>query len=218
MNSKKHNLETCKTFRDFLGAFTVVENQGLCLTAFQRKLLLKSLESDLRLEYRRRIEIMLRTDIGQSQAQICAEVKCSQETARYWISMARSGNAHRWNEQPIGRPKAINEEYVQHLKELVSSSPREYGYPFQRWTGQWLKKHLAKKLGIEISDRHINRILKSMGLGTRSTKEKVEQSVDFSGQKPSAFKIGDLPSSSSPVFLETFNFINVLQGQSSENI
>jgi transposase len=195
-----------------------VENQGLCLTSFQKKFLLKSLESELPLEYRRRIEIMLRTDRGQSQAQICAELKCSQETARYWIFMARSGNAHRWNEQPKGRPKAINEEYVQHLKELVSSSPRDYGYPFQRWTAQWLKKHLAKKLGIEVSERHINRILKNMGLGTRSKKETIEQNVNFSNQKQSALNICDLPSSSSPVFLETFNFIQVVQGQSSENI
>jgi hypothetical protein len=48
-----------------------VEKQGQCLTPFQRKLLLKSLQTDLRPEYRRRIEIMLLADTGQSQAQIC---------------------------------------------------------------------------------------------------------------------------------------------------
>jgi len=189
-----------------------VENQGLYLTSFQRKLLLKSLETDLRPEYRRRIEIMLRTDMGQSQAQICTELKCSQETARYWISMARSGNAHRWNDQPMGRPKAINEEYIQHLKELVSRSPREYGYPFQRWTAQWLKKHLAKKLGIEVSDRHINRILKNLGLSTRSKTEKIEHDGCL-GQKTSAFKIGDLPDSASPVFGGTIDFIKITKSQ-----
>ncbi|GET37399.1 helix-turn-helix domain-containing protein [Microseira wollei] len=194
-----------------------MENQGLYLTSFQRKLLLKSLETDLRPEYRRRIEIMLRTDMGQSQAQICTELKCSQETARYWISMARSGNAHRWNEQPMGRPKAINEEYIEHLKELVSRSPREYGYPFQRWTAQWLKKHLAKKLGIEVSDRHINRILKNLGLSTRYKTEKIEQD-DCLVQKKSAFKICDLPASASPVFVGTIDFIKVNKSQSSENI
>jgi transposase len=194
-----------------------VENKGIYLTSFQQKILLKSLETDLRPEYRRRIEIMLRTDMGQSQAQICTELKCSQETARYWISMARSGNAHRWNDQPMGRPKAINEEYIHNLKELVSRSPREYGYSFQRWTAQWLKKHLAKQLGIEVSDRHINRILKDLGLSTRSKTQKIEQN-DFLVQKPSAFKICDLPSSASPVFVGTIDFIKVTQNQSSENI
>jgi hypothetical protein len=103
------------------------------------------------------------------------------------------------------------------LKELVSRSPREYGYPFQRWTAQWLKKHLAKKLGIEVSDRHINRILKELGLSTRSKTEKIEQDSVFV-QKHSAFKIGDIPASASPVFLGTIDIFKVNQSHSSENI
>jgi hypothetical protein len=39
--------------------------QGQYLTPFQRKLLLKSLQAELRPEYRRRIEIMLLADSGQ---------------------------------------------------------------------------------------------------------------------------------------------------------
>ncbi len=184
-----------------------MEKQGTCLTPFQRKLLLKSLESNLRPEYRRRIEIMLRTDMGQSQAQICAELHCAHETARYWISVARSGSAHHWSDQQIGRPKTVNEEYVEHLQELVSRSPREYGYPFQRWTAQWLGKHLAKELGIEVSDRHINRMLKKLGLSTRPRKEKTEQAVDLPSRQYSSFTIRDLPSSSSPGLLLPVNFI-----------
>ncbi|MBC6431701.1 helix-turn-helix domain-containing protein [Nostoc sp. HG1] len=60
-----------------------MENPGLCLTPFQRRYLLKSLETDLRTEYRRRIEIMLLFDAGESQTQICEALGCSQETARY---------------------------------------------------------------------------------------------------------------------------------------
>jgi transposase len=68
----------------------------------------------------------------------------------------------------MGRPKTVNDEYLARLKELVNRSPREYDYPFQRWTAQWLSKHLAKELGIEVSACHINRLLKQMGLSTRS--------------------------------------------------
>ncbi len=143
-----------------------MEKQGQYLTPLQRKLLLKSLQTDLRSEYRRRLEIMLLADTGQSQAQICKALGCSQETARYWISMAQLGQAHHWNDRPMGRPKTVNEQYCDRLKELVSHHPREQGYPFQRWTAQWLSKHLAKELGIKISDCHINRLLKQMGLST----------------------------------------------------
>ncbi|MCC5622932.1 helix-turn-helix domain-containing protein [Nostoc sp. CHAB 5715] len=144
-----------------------MENPGLCLTPFQRRYLLKSLETDLRPEYRRRIEIMLLYDAGESQAQICEALGCSQETARYWITIAQTGQAHKWSDRLMGRPKTVNEQYLARLKELVSHSPRLVGYAFERWTAEWLSKHLAKELEIKVSSCHINRLLKEMGLSTR---------------------------------------------------
>ncbi|MGG6270771.1 helix-turn-helix domain-containing protein [Leptolyngbya sp. AN03gr2] len=73
-----------------------------------------------------------------------------------------------WSSQPVGRPKTINDDYLARLKELVSHSPKQYGYPFERWTAQWLRKHLLQETGVAISDRHINRLLKQMGLSTRA--------------------------------------------------
>jgi len=168
-----------------------VENQSLYLTPFQRKFLLKSLETDLRPEYRRRIEIMLLADAGQSQTQICEALGCAQETARYWIVMAQTGNAHNWGDRPMGRPKAVNEQYLARLKELVSHSPREYGYSFQRWTAQWLSKHLAKELAMQVSSCHINRLLKEMGLSTRVKDNTTEKQT--SSQQNSSIRIQDLP-------------------------
>lgn len=152
-----------------------VEKPGQYLTPFQRKLLHKSLKTDLRPEYRRRIEIMLLADTGQSQTQICEALDCSPDMARYWISMAQTGNAHHWSDRPMGRPKTVKEQYLNRLKELVSNSPREYGYAFQRWTAQWLGKHLEKELGIKVSNCHINRLLKQMGLSTRPKPATVSQ-------------------------------------------
>jgi putative transposase len=97
--------------------------------------------------------------------------------ARHWIFIAQTGNAHHWRDRPMGRPKTVNKQYLNRLKELVSNSPREYGYCFDRWTGQWLSKQLAKELGIMISACHVNRLLKQMGLSTRPklTTEEVEE-------------------------------------------
>ncbi|BAY12293.1 helix-turn-helix domain-containing protein [Calothrix sp. NIES-2098] len=156
-----------------------MEEQSQILTSFQRKLLLKHMKKERRAEYRRRIEIMLLADAGKSQAQVCEELGCSQKTARQWIEMARKGKAHLWHESPIGRPHTVNDRYLQRLRELVGHSPRDYGYPFKRWTAGWLSKHLTDETGIEISDRHINRLLKEMGLSTRSphVKEGINQAV-----------------------------------------
>ena len=149
---------------------------GKYLTSFQRKLLQKSLEEDdLPERYRQRLEIMLLADEGKTQAEICQILGCSQGTARHWLLMARSGQAHNWLNDKIGRPKAVNEQYLERLKELANQSPRECGYPFERWTAQWLSKHLVKEFGIAISDRHINRLLKQMGLSTRAKPAPTEE-------------------------------------------
>jgi transposase len=175
-----------------------VNNQSQLLTSFQRKLLLKRMTKEQRPEYLRRIEIMLSADAGKSQAQICEELGCSQETARQWIRMARDGKAHLWDERPIGRPHTVNEQYLERLKVLVTHNPRDYGYPFKRWTAGWLSKHLADELGIEISDRHINRLLKKMGLSTRAQHSKEVTEHNSSKEKEVEIAIHDLqPAASS---------------------
>ncbi|WP_019499242.1 helix-turn-helix domain-containing protein [Pseudanabaena sp. PCC 6802] len=180
------------------------EQQGRYLTPFQRKLLLKNLQSELRAEYRQRIEIMLLADMGQTQTQIAHVLGCSRGTVRLWSSMARNGQAHNWEDIPIGRPKAVSEPYIDRLKELVNHSPRDYGYAFQRWTALWLKKQLIKELGIEISDRHINRLLKEMGLSTRL--KQLDKTSAIAANSKCSIKINDLHSSLSTDTVIPFNF------------
>ncbi len=144
---------------------------GQHLTKFQRQLLENHLETETISEYRQRIEIMLLADEGKTQTQICRALGCSPLTARHWIFMAKSGHAHNWQEQPIGRPKIVNAEYLDRLKELVSKSPKEFGYSFPRWTGQWLGKHLSKEFNIEVSARHINRLIKEIEVEVQLVEE-----------------------------------------------
>lgn len=69
----------------------------------------------------------------------------------------------------VGRPRTVSDAYLERLKELVSHDPREFGYPFRRWTARWLNQHLSQETGVSVSDRHINRLLKQMGLSTRTS-------------------------------------------------
>ena len=132
------------------------------LTKFQRQLLEQQLGIESIPEYRQRIEIMLLADEGKTQTQICRTLTCSPLTARHWIFMAKSGQAHNWQSQPIGRPKTVTADYLARLKQLVSTCPKELGYPFCRWTGQWLSKHLCQEFEIEVSARHINRLIEEI--------------------------------------------------------
>lgn len=184
-----------------------MHSQSQLLTVVERKLLLEIMQADLRPEYRRRIEIMLLADMGYSRTQICAELGCSQETARHWIAMAEAGQIHKWNDDPIGRPQTVNEQYRARLKELVNRSPREYGYSFERWTAQYLRKQLAKELGISISGRHINRLLEELDPTHQHRRSRAKKVTNLSGTKESRITIRDLPSNSSPGFLWLFNLI-----------
>jgi diguanylate cyclase (GGDEF)-like protein/PAS domain S-box-containing protein len=71
----------------------------------------------------------------------------------------------------LGRSKVTTDEYLERLRELANNSPEDCGYPRKRWTGQLLKQHLIHELGIEVSDRHINRLLQQMGLSIRQRRQ-----------------------------------------------
>jgi transposase len=154
---------------------------GRYLTSFQRQLLEKNLKTETSPEYRQRVEIMLLADEGKTQTQICRALSCSPLTARHWIFMAKSGQAHNWQAQPIGRPKIVTSDYLDRLKQLMSASPKELGYPFSRWTGQWLSKHLSQEFNIEVTARHINRLIEEMSDDIQ-TADKLAQQQNTSRQ------------------------------------
>ena len=145
-----------------------MEQQLQHLTDLLAQFLPEDLPPHLEPIHCRRLEIVIRTHMGQSQAEICSALGCSKDTARYWMTIAKTEGLTHCCQQPIGRPKRVDDRYLQRLRELVTSSPKDYGYSFNRWTAKWLSKHLAEELSIEISDRHVNRLLKQMGLSTRS--------------------------------------------------
>jgi transposase len=69
--------------------------------------------------------------------------------------------------QPVGRPKTVDQAYLDRLKHLVSHSPKNFGYSFHRWTAYWLRQHLLDEFQIAVTERHINRLLGQMGLSTK---------------------------------------------------
>jgi transposase len=160
-----------------------VENQEQILTSFQRKQLEHKLkQQDIPKLLRQRIAIMLLADEGKTQGEICQTLGCSAATANRWILFARAQFAHQWQDSPPGRPKKVSDEYLQRLQALIQSDPRDYGYPFQRWTANWLNKHLNKELGIDLSDRHLSRLLKKLGLSTCAREPSDEETETVSHQ------------------------------------
>ena len=179
--------------------------EGKYLTSFQRKLLQKSCQQKITDKEHQRIQIMLLADEGQTQTQICQELGCCQATARHWIAQAKNSQAHNWKSNPIGRPTLVDEQYLQRLKFLVNKSPqevkvpnREYQYPFERWTAKKLSQHLDAELGINVTPQHLNRLLKQMGLSTRSSPHCLTKSKPVRESEPEdsteSIQISDLDS------------------------
>jgi transposase len=111
---------------------------------------------------RKRIQIILLADEGKSQAEICKLLDCTAATASKWILIAESGASDRWQKYRRGRPPKVDQPYLDRLKELISKSPRDFGYSFNRWSGVWLARHLEKEFGIELTPTHINRLRKQL--------------------------------------------------------
>jgi transposase len=141
------------------------------LTSILTEILAEKSPKNLDHRHRRRLEIILRSHLGQSQVEICSALGCSKDMARYWMAVAKKPQSDSWQDTCVGRPKRVNDKYLQRLQELVTSSPQDHGYAFTRWTAKCLSQHLSTELDIEISDRHINRLLKQMGLSTRKSQQ-----------------------------------------------
>uniref|UniRef100_UPI00286DDEF2 helix-turn-helix domain-containing protein n=1 Tax=Chamaesiphon sp. VAR_48_metabat_403 TaxID=2964700 RepID=UPI00286DDEF2 len=162
-------------------------SEGIYLTSFQRQMLTENLRAEVPNSYRQRLEIVLLTDRGKTPAEICRILGCSAATASRWMQLTKAGLAHQYLDCPVGRPKLITDEYIEFLRELLQHSPQDYGYPFKTWTVGWLGKHIAKEKGIAVSHSHLKRVMRELGLSTRS-KPKQQSS-----QSSANISIADLP-------------------------
>ncbi|MEA5516742.1 helix-turn-helix domain-containing protein [Nodularia sp. UHCC 0506] len=190
-------------------SYSHTDTGGQVLTPFQRKRLQKDLQDEkLSPRYRQRIQIMLLADEGKTQNQICELLKCSRVTARYWISQAKSGEAHNWQATPLGRPKAVNQEYKERLRQLVGQSPKDFGYSKDIWTADWLSKSLENELDIKVDKRHINRLLKEMGLSTRPKPIRVDDTTQDTNKRIVIRDLNSAPNADS-VPMWPFNSISI---------
>lgn len=69
-----------------------------------------------------------------------------------------------------GRPPKTTQRYVAILKQAVSGSPRDLGYPFSSWTLGRLREHLAQECGILLHPAYLSRLMARHGIVYRRPK------------------------------------------------
>jgi transposase len=130
----------------------------------------------------KRIQIIRSSGLGKSNKAICKEEKCSSQKIRKWRTkwnnlfptkseIETMTDKEIWtlisqilsDEKRSGTPPIFTESELVRVKSLACEKPEKYGLPFSKWTYIELSKQ-SKKMGINISSSHIERVLKKRNI------------------------------------------------------
>lgn len=85
-------------------------------------------------------------------------------TVYYWLDRFEEtsiDDAIRDEDRP-GRPPALTRTERDRLRSNLNKSPRSFGFEAESWSAGILRDHIAKEFGVEYSDGHVRRLLRSI--------------------------------------------------------
>jgi transposase len=77
-----------------------------------------------------------------------------------------------------GRPRRLQVEHLQRLRQTVLTSPRKLGYAFTAWTLPRLAEFLQRQTGVTVQPHYLGRLLHRMGIARRRPKHVLEGKRD----------------------------------------
>ncbi|MCL5670136.1 MAG: IS630 family transposase [Acidobacteria bacterium] len=77
-----------------------------------------------------------------------------------------------------GRPRRLQVEHLQLLRQTVLTSPRKLGYAFTAWTLPRLAEFLKRRTGVTVRAHYLGRLLHRMGIARRRPKPVLEGKRD----------------------------------------
>jgi len=77
-----------------------------------------------------------------------------------------------------GRPRRLQVEHLQRLRQTVLTSPRKLGYAFTAWTLPRLAEFLQRRTGVTVQPHYLGRLLHRMGIARRRPKHVLEGKRD----------------------------------------
>jgi transposase len=119
-----------------------------------------------------RMHAVLLVALGNSCYRVAKWFGEDPRTVERWVRrFEESGAAALRNEHKSGRPARLGPQLAETLSELVANSPRDVGYALARWSGRLLKAHLQQRLGIALSVRQCQRLLRQLPRPARPRSE-----------------------------------------------
>lgn len=112
----------------------------------------------------KRLMVALAYKDGVSVETLSERYDIPRSTVYYWLD--------RFEEMPIeeavrdddrpGRPPDLTTEERDELRADLTRSPQTFGFDARAWSAGMIRKHVAEKHGVEYSEGHIRRLLRSL--------------------------------------------------------
>jgi len=113
--------------------------------------------------YAERLRAVLWSEQAKSVSKIAKLLGRHNSTVQRWLhDYRRFGWRGLEVRQSPGRPRSIDADGEQCLREALASNPRDLGYRFTRWTAVTLGEHLYRETHTRVSELTILRTMKRM--------------------------------------------------------
>ena len=101
---------------------------------------------------------------GKTTGEIARLLSINTTTPMRWIKdYLRFGFDALAPETSTGRPRTVDADAEEVLRQALQKNPRDLGYRFTRWTAATLGEHLHSVLHIQVSPASVSRALKRIG-------------------------------------------------------
>jgi transposase len=131
------------------------------LTAPERRQLRRVVHTHRDARAVRRAQVVSLSSRGKTAHQIADVLERSWSGVRKIINrFNREGMASLFDKQRVGRPSKVTDRYVAVMKQAVQQSPRDLGYPFNAWTLERLREHLARQTRVILSAAHLSNLMR----------------------------------------------------------
>ena len=131
-------------------------------------------------EYRRAQAVLQKAD-GKTYEYIAKEHRVNLRTAKRWIQdyVEKGIEGLIIKEQHGGRKPRINDNEKEIMLSVLFNDPQIFGYLRNTWSLRSLAKCLTDEIGIPIDFKHLQRILKGMGVSCKMPKLELEHGPDY---------------------------------------
>jgi transposase len=128
---------------------------------------------------RKRAHAIRLSALGYSITQISEILGCNRQSIHNWFDAFESqGCQGLFEKHRSGRPPTATPDYRGKLVEVIKANPRDIGYPFTVWTITRIRAHMAREIGILLSESRVRQIMKEQGLVFKRPKHTLAKKRD----------------------------------------